>query len=359
MISKEDTIKILTYAAMAPSGSNSQPWKFRVLENCIEVVALPHKDHPILNVHNRGTWVGHGALLENLSIASLALGWKAEIRVFPDAQIPDITARITLTQHEPISNKFFEAISKRSTNRKSFQRSTLLSEDKKIFDAYLQEPVGAAKLFFVEDVEKIKELGKAIATNEIVMLENKTLHRLFFDEIVWNKREEQQKQAGLYVKTMELASPQEKAFRAFRHWPVMKFANMFGFAEKVIAAENAKNYASCALMGLIAVPDEDYAFIDAGRLMERVWLCATAHNLGFHLMTGVLFLKQSIDYGNLAQLSHNHQILINNSYEVIKNIFFASDRTVSGLIPIMLFRIGKSEPPSAYSSKKLPDIEFI
>ena len=370
MISREEITKILTYAAMAPSGSNSQPWKFRVLENRIDVIALPEKDHPVLNIQNRGTWVAHGALLENLSIAASALGYNADITIFPDINSPNLTARVMIEKKQSLSESLFEAIPKRVTNRKPYQKTPLSVKEKELLQQHASILHNRAQLFLIENSKKLETLGSALAVNEIVMLENKTLHRLFFDEIVWTKKEEQEKKSGLYLKTMELEAPKEKILKILRHWPIMRIANALGFARKAVAADNAKMYASCAAMGLITVSNEDRAFIDAGRLMERIWLQATSMSLGFQLVTGVLFLKQGIDRGNTAKLSDEHLMFIREAYQTILNAFsplggsrLAEDgesrRVTPKWIPAVLFRIGNSAPPTAYSSKKLPDIEFV
>ena len=47
----------------------------------------------------------------------------------------------------------------------------------------------------------------------------------------------------------------------------MNFFNKFKIARK-IAADNAKTYAAAGAIGVIIAPDEDFAFLEAGQLME-------------------------------------------------------------------------------------------
>src|SRR3989344_1888875 len=122
---KEDIQKILEAAVNAPSGSNSQPWRFEVSGSEIKVIALPEKDHPILNYRNRGTLIAHGALIENISITSSVLGYKANVNLFPDTSNPKLIARIGLEQNSPSSNPLYKCIPLRSTNRKPYKRTPI------------------------------------------------------------------------------------------------------------------------------------------------------------------------------------------------------------------------------------------
>jgi len=78
---EEDLIEILKIACNAPSGSNSQPWSFKVQEGRVEIIAIPEKDHRVLNFKNRGTLLAHGALIENISIIASTFGYNTVIDI--------------------------------------------------------------------------------------------------------------------------------------------------------------------------------------------------------------------------------------------------------------------------------------
>jgi len=350
---KGDIQKILEISVNAPSGSNSQPWSFHVRGNQIDIIAHPEKDHPILNFRNRGTWIAHGALIENIKIAAAALGYKLSIKNFPDSQNPNLTARISFTESLPPSEEsLFRVIPKRTTNRKPYEIKSLTYKQKEELLKSVQEIGGGVEMRLTEDREKVKVLGQAGAVNEIVTLENKVLHKLFFDEIVWTREEEDARKKGLYLKTMELKPPQEKALKLFKSWKIMNFLNKFGVA-RGIAKGNARVYASTPVMGAILVNDSDKDFIIAGRLMERLWLKATAWGFGFHIITGVLFFHQKIKAGKTKDFSDKHIKLINDAYEKTASIFGVGNKLVA-----IMFRIGDGGEPTARSTKKPPEITF-
>jgi len=290
MDTQEDIKKILEIAINAPSGSNSQPWKFKVEGKKINVIALPEKDHPILNYRNRGTWIAHGALIENIIIVASSFGYSAKVRIFPDSKQPNLTAIIELIIGLSESDSLFSVIPLRMTNRKPYENKLLTDVQKKEFLSSVSQ-FKEVNIKFTEDKKKCRSTGEALSINEIVTFENKKLHKLFFEEIVWSSADESTRKSGLYLKTMELKPPQQAALKLLRNWQIMKFFNHLKFA-RMIAKDNAKIYASGAGTGIIIANDRDEDFLLAGRAMERLWLKATQMKLSFHLITGTMFFWQ-------------------------------------------------------------------
>lgn len=345
--------KILDVAVYAPSGDNSQPWKFTVKDNEIKIFNIPDRDNPYLNFRQSGSYVAHGALIENIVIAASQSGYAAEINLFPDSREPDLVAVANLAQTNPKEELFYPYIKERCTNRKPYQ-DTKLSEGQKRSFMHAQEEVGkGGKVILVDDEDKKKALGEALSAMEQVALETDFLHKLFFDDIVWTEKEELKKKHGLYIKTMELPPPVQMLFKIIKHWLVMKFLNKIGFA-KMAAKGNAKVYAKAAALGSV-VMDADSAedFINAGRLIQRVWLKATKMKLGFQPVAGILFLARRVLAGEAKELSDEHVTLAKKSYETIKRAFGVYQGTVA-----MVFRIGVADPPSARSSRKPPGIKW-
>ncbi len=350
MVSVSDIKKILEIAVDAPSGSNSQPWRFEFKESKLKIFALPEKDHPILNYRNRGTWVALGALLENLSIASEGCGYQAKILILPDFSESKCVSEILFSSIKERESIFARAISKRITNRKIY-RDQPLSEDQKNF---LFKDIPLERIAFTESTEGKGNIGKALSMNEVVMLGDQKLHQLFFDEIVWSEKEELERKSGLYLKTMELKPPQEKLLRLLKNWKIMSVLNRIGFPY-VIARDNAKVYSSGSLLVSVIVDDNDVDFIEAGRLMERIWLRAVSLGLSGQIVSGIPFLWQRLVLGNDNQfLSTQHQALVREAYDVLIKNFAIKN----GIISLVL-RLGFADPPSTRSSRLIPNIRFL
>lgn len=348
MIKRDDIEKIIKAGSLAPSGSNSQPWKFFVKDGVITVYALYENDHPVLNYRNRGTLLAQGALLENIDTAAAALGYTAHVRLFPKGGENPVS-EITFTEATPTKHALADAIAKRAINRKPYKKKPLSTDLREQF----MEQGDGVDVKLVDDKKAIATMAEAASVSERVMFEDQGLHKLLIEEIVWTEEDERVKKSGLFLKTMELSAPQRAVLKMVKAWPATKLANKLGFS-KMIARGNAAIYRSTALMGVILVTDTDKSFIEAGRVMERLWLRATAAGLGFHIMTGVGFFWQRMFLGDGGGFSPKHRTLVQESYDIMKKTVGSNDKKM----PVVVFRIGYGGEPTARSSKKDPEIVF-
>jgi len=350
----EDIEKIIEAGTHAPSGDNSQPWRFVVCDNVIEIYNLPEKDNPIFNYKQRGSYLAHGALIENIDIAAKELGYQAEVELFPSINNKDFIARVGLTKKDLPKDSLYTYIWTRSINRKKYTNIPLTSKQREYL-LNTQEEVKGVNILFDEKIEDKKILGNAVSKNEVVMLENKMLHQYFFHDIRWTEKEEKKCKSGLYLKTMELAPPQVIIFKLLSKWKIAKYLTKLGIA-KFIAKENSKIYSSGSAIGLITVSHnatkEEFIFV--GRAMQRLWLKATELDLSFHPITGIIYLIQRILHNENEVLSPTHVELVKNSFSKITKVFGVSDESYVTL----LFRIGHGGKPSAVSSRMKARIEM-
>lgn len=349
---KSDIKKILKSAVYAPSGDNSQPWRFEVKNNVLNIFSLPERDNPLFNFHQRGTLIAHGALLENILILSKSFGYGVEVQELPDNAVLEHTYRLTFKEINPINQPLAEFIEKRQTNRKLFKKVSLLPKHR---DALIEagKMVESQEFLLVEDQEKINIIGKAVGANEIVMLEHKELHDMFYADVRWTTKSERKFKTGLYLKTMELPFPKLVFFKILQWWPVAKIFNKFFGMARFIAKDNAKQYSSASAIGIILVPDKDSEFLKAGRLTQRIWLTATQNNISIHPVTGIIYLAQRVKSGETETLSQEHVKIIKDAYENITNTIGRQDGCLA-----MLFRIGYSDPPGGASSRLDPEIKY-
>lgn len=354
MIEKETIRQIIKAGSFASSGSNSQPWKFEVKNNVIKVLALPELEHPILNFRKRGTWIAHGALLENIIIACKKFNIEPKIEIFPEGLESNLTFLISLTENSNFkdSEDLYPTIFERSSNRRKFSIEPLKNEEKDfLFKELLQRGV---ILKIIEDKGKIKEFGEAMAWDTYLNLGNKELHKLFVKEIIWDEKEEKSREGrGLYIKTMEMKPPQIMVMKLLRNYKVLNIFKKIGIL-KGIYKDTAKLYSSGSIFGAILVNNEDKDFIEAGRTIENIWLRSTKLNLGFHLITGIPFFWQGINLGDVKIFSEEEKNIINQSYEKLEKIFDSQNKIIAAT-----FRIGYSKKPSAFSYKKDPEIEWF
>lgn len=343
--------KILEIAVHAPSGENAQPWRFLVKENQIHVLNVPEYDQSLYNYNQMGSYVAHGALIENMLIAFSSEGYRATPHLFPDEKDKNLVAIISFEESSPKGDQLYHYIEKRCTNRKPYKAAPLADEQLLELQHAGREIGEEGTVMFVKDRNSVESLARSGSMNERVMFDNKFLHNFFFTHINWTREEEEKKRFGFYLDTLELPPPIKAIFPFFRHWSVIALFNIIGFAQ-LVAKGNAKNYALCGAMGAVVVPhNSPRDFVVAGRIMQRVWLTATRLGLSVQPLTGVLFFMQGIREGQTEKFTETHLSVIREAYQTIYKTFGVEDKIVA-----MMFRIGLGEKPTAVSLKRPPEV---
>lgn len=348
MVPRDIFKKILDKAVHAPSGDNSQPWRFSFDNDSILIFNIENRDPTLYNFRQRGSYVSHGAVIENIAIIAGALGYRVRIEAFPEGET--CTAKIMLEPSSTTSDVLCDAILERSTNRKPYRREALDPDHKRvIFDSAKAYQDISLKL--VEDKDQLKALAQAISLNEQLVMENRPLHDFLFSIIRWSKREEE-RAPGLYIKTMEFPLPQRLLLRLVRHWPFVRAFNMIGFS-RLVPKGSSQLYASSSGIGAIILKnDSNASFLHAGRIFQRIWLTATHLGLAIQPIAAMPYLAQRVAAGEADVFSPQHQGVINRAYTTISHIF----ELRPGEDIAMIFRIGYADAPSARSMKRAPEI---
>lgn len=111
----------LASAVRAPSPHNTQPWRFVVEHDLIEVWLDRERVLGVADPHGREARLACGAAAFNLQICLRANGLAAVVRLVPDPAEPDLVAVIRLDGNEKataVERKLAEAVFRRHTNRR-------------------------------------------------------------------------------------------------------------------------------------------------------------------------------------------------------------------------------------------------
>lgn len=343
--------KIIEAGNHAPSGGNSQPWRFIVEHDAIKVIMLPEKEHPVLNFKERGTYIAHGALLENMRIAARSLDYEALFNFLPE---PGVSAAVTFRPFSEHSggDDLYSVLFKRHSNRKPYKKHPLSGEEKEsLFRAAKDFP--GVRLSVVEGETSVRSVAGSVALDILINLENKHLHELFFEEVLW-KEEDQHQRPGLYIKTMEAVPPKSSVMRLLGNWKVAQLFSKMKLTHKIVG-ENAKTLASSGMFGAVIVSNDDRDFIDAGRMIEDIWLRATESGLSFQLIVGLVALGQRVKSGDTRLFSASENETISRAYENLRKIFGVREEEIIAAT----FRLGEAPPPMAVSYTRPPEIEWL
>lgn len=356
----EDLIRgILETSVNAPSGHNCQPWKFIVKEGFLYIRNLPDKDKTLFNYNQRGSLTAQGALIENMVIVASKYGLKSEIELFPQTDDPDLVARVKFFESsEKYSYEYLhQYILKRTTNRKAYKIAPLTKTNQvEIDDHVRQEALERNTLVLVSDRRGISKAAKLLSVGDRVLFDNFYLHKALFSVVNWTLDEEKRRREGLYVGTKELPLPIRLIFKyLISNWNLMSRLSSLDLPSKM-ARKRESLYIRCSAIGLVvAAGDSDTDFVNAGRVLQRMWLKATSLGLSFQpVSVGLLYLGQQLQKEQPGEITPKQHSYITAAYKEILGLFSLGKR-----IPSFSFRIGYSEPPTASSLKKPAEIDFV
>ena len=113
----------LTFAVLAPSGHNAQPWRFRIAGEAVELFADRTRALPVADPDDRELTIACGAALCFLRLALRSFGFATWVETFPEPGDPDLLARVQLAGPGEATDEeraLFAAIPQRHTNRRPF-----------------------------------------------------------------------------------------------------------------------------------------------------------------------------------------------------------------------------------------------
>jgi CubicO group peptidase (beta-lactamase class C family)/nitroreductase len=115
---------VLQYAVRAPSGHNNQPWRFRIVEDRLELYADRSRTLPVVDPEDRALLIGCGAALSQLVVALRRFGFAGDVAVLPDPADRDLLATIRRGPRRTprrADHELFDAIGNRRTHRFPFE----------------------------------------------------------------------------------------------------------------------------------------------------------------------------------------------------------------------------------------------
>ena len=112
---------LLRYAILAPSGSNSQPWKFAISNSTISAFADLERSVPLVDPDNRILYMSVGCALANLLVAGEHFGFRPTINYFPSGQKSDQVAEVKFEWDSRSKGDLFPQITRRCTIKDKYQ----------------------------------------------------------------------------------------------------------------------------------------------------------------------------------------------------------------------------------------------
>jgi hypothetical protein len=288
---------MVEFAIKAPSGHNTQPWKFRINERSIEVLPNFTKSLPIVDGNNRELYISLGCALENLCITARHLGYNYEIVSQNDQ---GITINLEKTSSGP-ENNLFPEIEKRQTNRSIYTNRKIPDETIRYLENIVIQP--NTHIYFAKTGKRFTDplTQYILRGNEIQMNDNNFKAEL----ILWmrfNKGEIRKTQDGLAYNAM--------GFPAIPRFMGKPIVSSYLRPNKQNESDVEKINSSSHLVLFTTKNNNVNEWIDLGRTLERILLETTKLNIVN------AYLNPPCEIEALATEMKNG-LPINNEYPVI------------------------------------------
>lgn len=277
-----DLIQIIRYASKAPSGHNTQPWKFQISNDIITVIPDFEVSLPIVDSDNRELFISLGCAVENLCIAANHFGFEVNIL---KQNLAGIIVKLTKTLHIVEDNLFYQ-IEKRQTNRSIYTGSKIPDGNLEQFQILRKE--NNIQFYFTE-------IGTPLADTitEYIMKGNEIQMSDFaFKEelLTWmrfNKKQVEVTQSGL-------------SYQVFGNPPLLKvlakpIVNRFLKPEIQNKSDKKKIDSSSHLVVCTTRYNTIEEWVGLGRMLQRLLLKATEQGIV------CAFLNQPCEVAELAK----------------------------------------------------------
>ncbi len=343
-------------AITAPSGGNSQPWKWVYENKNLYLLLDESRASSFLDYDNAGGYVGLGAATENLILKAHNMGLEVSVEKFPDKDNRNLAAVfrfyiLASSAKRKIEDHNFDyltdAINIRLTNRLLRKRQKIDSTKiQRIKDA--GHSVSGTGVTLLENEEAMQAVGELIARIDRILITHKEGHHGFVTEIRWNQAEAELTRDGVDIATIDLTAGESAGFRMAKNWSVVSLLNNWG-GGSVFEKLSRKCVAGASAIGLITMPGPESKFYyDAGQSLERMWLLANKEGVSLQPMTALTFMLHRLIHGKGEGLSTSNV----RELTAIKDDFYRIFNLKEMVHPAFLFRLLIAGEPKVKSLRR-------
>lgn len=349
MSDRDLLIRLLERARWAPSGDNTQPWRFEIAgERHVVVHGFDTRDEVIYDFRGHASQMAHGALLETLRLAAAAEGWRAGWQLRPDSDDRSPVYDVAFEPEPGLQAESLErCIESRVVQRRPMRMRALADDERRALAAAVGEDFELQFFESLRDRARVAGLLWANARIRLTCPEAFEVHR---SVIEWGARFSEDRIPDQAVGVDPLTARLMRF--VMQSWSRVEFFNRYlmGTVAPRVQLDLLPALA-CSAHVLLKPRHRPAGLADrvrAGVAMQRLWLAAA--ELGLHLqpeMTPVIFRWYAREGERISRLPE-----IDRAAHALAERFEA----LCGARPDEPFaffcRIGESATPRARSTRK-------
>jgi hypothetical protein len=341
--------RILGLARWAPSGDNTQPWRFEIIDaQRFNIHAHDTRDWCVYDLGGGASQIAVGALLETIAIAATGEGMRAEFTRRADAPGTDPIIEACLVADAEVSpSPLIPFIETRTTQRRPMSSAPLTAEQKR----QLEDSVAPGyRLAWIEDKHDKWRTAKLLYRNAGIRLTIPEAYEVHRRIIEWDARFSTDR---IPDRAVGLDPASLKLMRwALQSWGRVQMLNRY-FAGTLLprlqldlipALRCGAHFALLAHSPLRSIDD----YLAGGRAVQRLWLTSASLGLVFQPeMTPLIFAG----YVEVSKPFTVVRRAIRTAAALAAELkhLFGPDVVANG---VFMGRLGLGEPPTARSLRK-------
>lgn len=349
MVDRDTLVRILELGRWAPSGDNTQPWRFEIMDDGLVLVhGFDTRGEVVYDFAGHASHIAHGALLETLRIAASGHGCVATwaLRSGGDDRHPVYEVRMRRAQALPV-DPLFPFIEQRVVQRRPMRTTALTASQREALRAAVGD---AYELRLFETFSARAAVARLLWDNARIRLTCPEAFEVHRQVIEWGARFSADRIPEQAVGVDPLTA---RLMRwVMQSWARVDFFNKYlmGTVAPRIQLDLLPALGCAAHLCVIARqrPAGMLDYVGAGIAMQRLWL--TAHAVGLHLqpeMTPVIF-----NWYADAGCSLSRRPGIDDRVRLLAGrlgSLLGAD-AAGGLV--VMGRVGVSSPPASRSTRK-------
>lgn len=290
-MSTDTLTHILDLARWAPSGDNTQPWRFEIVnESNIRVHGFDTRDAILYDYDGHPSHIAHGALLETVRIAASGFGLAARWQVRSEADDRNPVYEVMFAKDPALArDPLFECIETRTVQRRPTKTTPLTDTQRQALINVAGE--GFSVQLFESRGDRIR-VARLLWDSAKIRLTCPEAYPVHKEIIEWRARFSKdripEEAVGVDPATARLMA------WVMQSWPRVKFFNRYLLGTVAPRIQLDLLPALCCAAHMLIRPKRPPInltdWVQLGIAMQRIWLTAT--HKGLHMqpqMTPVIF----------------------------------------------------------------------
>ena len=183
---------LVSKAVKAPSGHNTQPWRFRQKKSTVEIHPDFNRRLPVVDPHDRELFVSLGCAAENLCLAAQTKGYKSAVSVGDKGVIT-----VSLVEEAGVKpSPLFNQIDVRQTNRSVYNGEEIALDALKRLQAIRSED-GVSVHYYARQTKQFNDIEQYVLQGNTYQMQNEAFKAELKSWMRFNKKHQDQTLDGL------------------------------------------------------------------------------------------------------------------------------------------------------------------